>query len=280
VSSELDQSRRRRRGTWVSAILEECASLLWATNGRPRVPAVLFAVLLVALAFEVIPVLGLRAVLGVATVLAVIALAATDVTRARRLLWVAATKRVPPTAATRSPIDREGLHAPTATALRKLAVAVDAARRGDARVAQEAVGDIDRQRLRPDEMRLLDAVRAVVSIHLGERERAARQAVLAMPTGSPDLDRLLGRTVFAEAWGSRARLRAIDAAWGRAGIRLGGDQTLSRLRRLLRIRLRNDEIDALPPDEARALSAEAEAIGDDELARDLDAASRRPRAYR
>jgi hypothetical protein len=267
-----------RWSAWLSSLLEECASLIWATNDRRRGREVILALLAAVFVLEILPHLGVRGVAGLVTFLAFIVLLASDVTRARRLLWVAATRRF----RNREPleIDTKGIHAPTAVALRHLAVAVDAARRGQVRSAQEQVGQIDRTRLRPNELRLLDAVRAVVSLHLGERARAARQAVLALPTGSPDLDQLLGRTVFADAWQSRPRLSAIDDAWERAGVRVGGDQALSRLRQLLRVRLEAEALDDLRPEDARSLAAEAEAIGDAELARDLHVASRQGRAYR
>lgn len=267
-----------RWGAWLSSLLEESASLVWATNHHRRGQGVILALLAAVFVFEILPHLGLRGIAGLVILVAFIGLLASDVTRARRLLWVAATRRL----RSREPleIDTRGIHAPTAVSLRHLAVAVDAARRGQVRSAQEQVGRIDRARLRPNELRLLDAVRAVVSLHLGERARAARQAVLALPTGSPDLDQLLGRTVFADAWQSRPRLSAIDDAWERAGVSVGGDQSLSRLRRLLRIHLEAEALDDLPPEDARTLAAEAEAIGDAELARDLDAAARQRRAYR
>ena len=98
----------------------------------------------------------------------------------------------------------------------------------------------------------------------------------ALPTGSEDLDTCLGRTVVSEAWNDPARLSAIRMAWDRAGVRRG---PLSRLNTLVRIRLDEGQLDRVPLPEARELSDEARAIGDDELAAELDARSR-PTAYR
>jgi hypothetical protein len=114
---------------------------------------------------------------------------------------------------------------------------------------------------------------------LGETGRAAQQAAAALPTGSEELDTCLGRTVVAEAWGDPARLAALQAAWDRAGVSAG---PLSRLRVLVRIRLDAGHLDALGAmgaQAARELSDEARAIGDDELASELDARGR-PAAYR
>ncbi len=169
--------------------------------------------------------------------------------------------------------------APTATSLRRLAQAVDDVRRARYVSANERVPQIERRLLRPEEIQLLDAVRAMISMGLGSLERAAQQAAAALPTGSEELDTCLGRTVVSEAWNDPARLTAIQTAWDRAGVSVG---PLSRLRVLVRIRLdagQLDSIGALGASEARGLSDEARAIGDDALASELDARSR-PAAYR
>ena len=122
----------------------------------------------------------------------------------------------------------------------------------------------------------VDAVRAMISVGLGATDRAARQAVTALPTGSHDLDVTLGRTMITEAWNDPARLRAIRAAWERAGVVTG---PLERLTRLMRLRIDTQGIEQIEAQEARDLSDEARAIGDDELAAELSARGR-PNAYR
>ena len=61
----------------------------------------------------------------------------------------------------------------------------------------------------------------MISVGLGATHRAAQDATEALPTGSADLDTCLGRTVVTDAWNDPVRLRAIEAAWRRAGIVTG-----------------------------------------------------------
>ncbi len=201
--------------------------------------------------------------------------AARQVTSARDEVWRAACLAVD------DPRQRPGeaasrLLGPTAESLCHLAQAVDDVRRGQYDAANDRLTMIDRRVLRPEEVQLLDAVRAMISVGLGATERAAQQAALALPTGSDELDTCLWRTVVSEAWHDPDRLAALQAAWDRAGVSRG---PLSRLRTLVRIRLDADHIDDLHTPEARELSDEARAIGDDALASELDARSR-PAAYR
>ena len=169
---------------------------------------------------------------------------------------------------------------PTVTALHYLAVAIDAARRGQYREAHDLVPRIERVRLRPWELQLLDATGAIISIGLGDNHRAARQAILALPTGSDDLDASLGRAILAAAWTNPARLRVIELVWHKAGVDLDGRTTLTRLRRLVRIRTGQQDLDQLTSEEARALSEDARALGDEELAADLTLQARHLRSYR
>jgi hypothetical protein len=162
---------------------------------------------------------------------------------------------------------------PTATAVAKLARAVDAVRRGELVEANEVAQLIDRDLLLAGEARLLDAVRAMVSLGMGDDRSAAQQAILALPTGSVPFDGPLGRVAVAEAWGSAARLAEIDAAWEAQGVGGDPDSTLARLHRLVKLRLHGD-MDLVSPDEARAIGDEARAIGDDRLAAELDARAR------
>jgi hypothetical protein len=115
---------------------------------------------------------------------------------------------------------------------------------------------------------------------LGDTARAAQLAVLALPTGAADVDVPLGRAVLADAWADTRRLCAIDDAWEAAGVRSGGGDTLARLRALLRLRIEPQAVERLRPIEATALSEEARAVGDDDLAAELAARARRSGAYR
>ncbi len=138
------------------------------------------------------------------------------------------------------------------------------------------VPQIHRDLLRSEELQLLDAVRAMISMGLGSTHRAAQQAVAALPTGSEELDACLGRTVISDAWDDPVRLRAIGAAGERAGVVRG---PLGRLLGLVRLRIDTRGLEEIKAPEARELSDEARAIGDDELASELDARPR-PNAYR
>jgi hypothetical protein len=200
--------------------------------------------------------------------------AAWQVTEARGDLWRAASLALD--APGQPPPERVGIVAPTAASLLRLASAVDFVRRGRYVDANELVPLVHRDLLRPEEVQLLDAVRAMISMGIGSTRRAAQQAVAALPTGSDELDVCLGRTVVAEAWNDPARLAAIHDAWDRAGAEEG---PLARLTTLVRIRLDAEEMEKVSGPEARALSDEARAVGADDLAADLDARSR-SNAYR
>jgi hypothetical protein len=199
--------------------------------------------------------------------------AARQVAEARDAMWRAAT--LPLDARRQRPAPTVGGRLLTAASLQHLARAVDAVRRGRYAEAEEKVPLVQRDLLRPEEAQLLDAVRAMISMGAGSSERAAQQAAAALPSGSDDLDACLGRTLVASAWSTPARLAAIHDAWERAGLTTG---PLSRLGSLVRIRIEPDRIEALSTPEARDLSDEARAIGDDDLAAELDARSKT--AYR
>lgn len=200
--------------------------------------------------------------------------AAWQVKDARGVAWRAAT--LPLDARGQAPEDRYGILAPTAASLLRLAVVVDAVRRGRYVEANALMPHIHSDLLRQEEVQLFEAVRAMISMGIGSTKRAARQAVAALPTGSEDLDVCLGRTVVAEAWDDPKRLAAIHAAWDRAGAEQG---PLARLSVLVRIRLDQEHLDQVHGPEARALSEEARAVGADELAAELEARSRAT-AYR
>jgi hypothetical protein len=211
-----------------------------------------------------------------AVIVALMVAAARQVSEARDAVWRSACLDV------RDPRRRSledassRILAPTSASLYRLAEAVHCVRRARYAEAGALVPQIHRDLLRPEEIQLLDAVGAMVSMGVGSSKRAAQQAVAALPTGSEELDACLGRTVIADAWNDPARLRAIGAAWERAGVARG---PLGRLLGLVRIRIDTRALDEIEVPEARELSDEARAIGDDELASELDARSR-PNAYR
>lgn len=201
--------------------------------------------------------------------------AARQVAAARNALWRAACLALDERG--QRPASASGrVLAPTATSLVRLAEAVDLVRRAQYAEANDRVPQIQRDLLRPEEGQLLDAVRAMISIGLGSPGRAARQAVIALPTGSDDLDTCLGRTLLADAWHDASRLLAIQGAWARAGVQHG---PLARLSSLALLRIDQDALDRVEPPLARDLADEARAIGDDALAAELDARSRST-AYR
>jgi hypothetical protein len=225
---------------------------------------------------------GWRGVVPV-TLLAVVAfVVARDVVKARASVESAA--HLPLADPRQEPEEAGGredpLAAHTTVALRRLAAAINAARRGRYMEAHDLVPRIDRARLRAREIQLLDAVRAMVSIGLGDDHRAAQQAIEVLPTGSDELDACLGRAIIADAWTSPDRLRVIDSAWTQAGVELDGQGALTRLRRLVRVRTGQRELDQLATAEARALCDDARAIGDEELAVELDLQARQSRTYR
>lgn len=203
------------------------------------------------------------------------ALATRQVSGARNELWRAACKALDDPDQPPARVSGQIL-APTADTLLRLAEAVDLVRRGRYADASDRIPQIQRDLLRPEERQLLDAARAMISIGLGSTGLAARQAVVALPTGSDDLDTSLGRTLIADAWDDPARLAAIHAAWSRAGVQHG---PLAKLSSLARLRIDERAIDAVEAPSARALADEARAIGDESLAAELDARGR-PNAYR
>jgi hypothetical protein len=169
---------------------------------------------------------------------------------------------------------------PEVVATRYVAVAVDAARRGDLALADDAIRRVERALVARDDLRLLAAARALVCLGLGDEERAARLAVLAVPTRSDELDARLARSVVARAWAEPPRLAAIDRAWAEAGVLASRDDVLGRLRRLCRVRLDPSLVDEIAPREAELLAEEARAMDDHELAGRLRGRAARSRGYR
>jgi hypothetical protein len=257
-------------------ILEWCAEMFGVTVTSKLGQLVLFCLGLFVMGLVLSMRWGLEGFLVPVLIVAFSALAAKQVAAARNAVWRAACASIDDAPARAAEVLRGRLLAPTSASLVRLAEAVTAVRRGRYVVASELLPQIERRLLRPEEGQLLDAVRAMISMGLGSTQRAAQQAVTALPTGSEALDTCLGRTVVSEAWNDRTRLTAIQSAWERAGVRRG---PLSRLSTLVRIRLDEGQLDRVPTPEARELSDEARAIGDDALAAELDARAR-PAAYR
>jgi hypothetical protein len=260
-------------------LFEVCARIFGLTT-RPR------NLLLVAACFG----LGLFGVIGLeiwgragllapAVLVLLGGVAALQVVDARDAAWRAAClplgdpRQLPRPAVVTSPL------APTAVALHRLGVALDDVRRGRYFAAHQVLPRIDRALLRPEEARLLEAVRALISLSLGDTRTAAQQALAAIPTRSEELDACLGRAVIAESWHQPDRLSAIRTEWESAGISPDQDSTLARLQRLTRVRVDVRLLEGISAIEARALSAEARAVGDEDLAADLEARARKS-AYR
>jgi hypothetical protein len=199
--------------------------------------------------------------------------------QARDAAWRAASLRLDDPRQLPDPGAITSAVTPTAETLRRLGVALDDVRRARYLAAHEALPRIDRALLRPEEARLLDAVHALSALGLGNLRMAAQHATAAIPTGSEELDAYLGRAVIAESWHQPDRLRVIQTEWDRAGITPDQDSTLARLHRLTRLRIDMRLLEDVSAIEARALSTEARAVGDEDLAADLEARARE-NAYR
>lgn len=260
-------------------LLEWFASVLGLT-ARPRSGQLVVACVIVGVfALMMLEVWGLAGLLFPGAVIAVVGNAAHEVAAARDSMWRAAQLELDDPRQTPALASSLSARPATATTLHQLGVAVNDARRARYDAANDALPRIDRALLRADEARLLDAVRAMISLGLGDTRTAAQVAVAALPTGSEELDMLLGRTVIADAWQQPDRLRIIQADWDSKGIAPDQDGTLARLHRLTRLRIDERLIEGVGAVEARALSTEARAVGDEGFAADLEARAR-DRAYR
>ena len=260
-------------------LLEGCVRI-FGLSARPRNDQLVGACVgLGALAVLCRQLWGLPGLLVPASILILGVSAALQAIAARDAAWRAATLRLDDP---RQPPDSTAITsslAPTTVALRRLGVALDDAHRARYVAANEALPRIDRAPLRQDEARLLDAVRALISIGLGDTRTAAQQALTAIPTGSEELDATLGRMVLAESWHKPDRLRAIQTEWEFAGISPDQDSTLARLHRLTHLGIDARLLEGVSVIEARTLSTEARAVGDEDLAADLEARARES-AYR
>src|SRR5262249_30003574 len=138
---------------------------------------------------------------GPILVLAIVGVsAASDVSAARAAVW-RATLMPTSSAVDRIAAREEGaLSPPSAVSLRRLATLVSAARSGDDTAAWRVARSVDRARLAPEEVELLEATTDFVAHATRVEERG------------PLLARVLVRT----AWTNRARLRSIAGAWTRA----------------------------------------------------------------
>lgn len=256
-------------------LIELCAGMFGVTVHSRLGQLVLFCAAIFVLGTLLAVRWGLGSLVVPVSLLLLAVAAAWQVSAARAALWRAACLALDD-ARQRPASARDQLLAPTAASLARLAEAVDLVRRAQYADANDLVPQIQRDLLRPEEGQLLDAVRAMISIGLGSEKRAARQAVIALPTGSEDLDACLGRTLLADAWHDAGRLLAIRGAWSRAGVQHG---PLARLSKLVLLRIDESALDRLDAPDARELADEARALGDDTLAAELDARSR-TNAYR
>lgn len=263
---------------WES-LLEWCAGLFGATVRERNAELGAFCLTLFAVGSTLMLRWGLEGWLVPALLIAFAANAAREVNRAREAVWRAAS--LPLDDPRQAPFrDHEAqLIATTAHALHRLAAVVDDVRRGRFTAANDALIVITRGLLRAHEARILDATRAMISLGLGDTRTAAQLAVAALPTGSDELDTCLGRVVIADAWNEPARLRVIEATWDRQGIAPDQDGVLARLHRLTHLRIDERLLDGVGAAEARALSSEARALGDEDFAADLEARARES-AYR
>jgi hypothetical protein len=260
---------------------EWCADALMATHRTGRVTRGALAVL-VAGGLSVVLYLrfGPAGALSLLLFAVMVFAAGREVFLARDGLWRASNLRLDDARQRPDPEAMAGIASASAQALHRLALATDAVRRGRNADAANLAAGIDRTRLRRSELALLEAVRAMVSLGLGDHDRAAQLAVLALPTGLPEIDEALGRAVLSQAWHDERRLSSVDRAWQKAGIELGGDGALPRMRRLTRLRFEPERRMRVAPVEARELADEARAIGDDDLALELSAAAHRSGTYR
>lgn len=259
---------------WIFESFAECMGV--TRKPRPGV-MLLFGLLTLSVLTVAFIETGTRGVLALGLVLALAVLSSIQVLRARAALFRAA--RAPLT----DPKQRPALSGldlpPTARSLYQLANAVDRARRGETIEASTTLDRVDRDRLRPPEIRLFFAARALVSLSLADGRRAAHDAARALPTGCDDLDFQLGRALVADAWSDAERLMRIDESWASEGVAPGVKDALPRLRAIMRLRIDPTVLDGVASWDAKALADEARAVGDEALAADLEAKSH-PSVYR
>lgn len=260
-------------------LLESCAELLGLTVRERRGQLFVACVAAGLVGLICLEIWGEAGLLVPGAMIVIAAAAARQVVSARDAAWRAACLHLDdPRQAPARPSLTSAMPA-TARALRRLGAAIDDARRGRHAEAHEAIPHIDRAVLRVEELRLLDAVRALISLGLDDRRTAAQIAVTALPTGSEGIDACLGRIVIAEAWHAPDSLRRIQADWEGKGVAPDQDGTLARLHRLTRLRIDERLLDDVGAAEARSLSGEAREVGDEDLAADLESRARE-RAYR
>ncbi|NUO53676.1 MAG: hypothetical protein HOV80_32915 [Polyangiaceae bacterium] len=184
--------------------------------------------------------------------------------KARVRVLVAATRALDEGA----PLDPAAVTTPAilpGRSLGLLAVATDAARRGDAVLAGTALDGIDLAFLHADERRLLAGVRAIVADRTGDRATAARFGLMAFPVGAPDIDERLGR-IFAERnWHDATKLSRAYEDWLSHGFLPEVESPIGRLLLLIDVKLGRLDPASVAQD-VRLLEAEARSLGDRELA--------------
>ena len=215
-----------------------------------------FTLLLCVLATFLVVRWGFVGFAAPALLLAITVQIARNVVVARRRLWRVACDPLGTPAQLPLALGDETFSS-TALALRRLALAVDHVRWGRVAAAGEMLPLVDVERLRPEERSLFDA--AAVANKWADQPGAQRAA-------SDEIEARVGRALIANLWRDPPRLAAINAAWRDAGV---GVRASSRLQQVVRVHIDPALLASVHPEQARNLSEEARALGDEDLALDL-----------
>lgn len=253
-------------------LFEALAGIFGVTRKRRSYGLVVYLVGLTGLTAVAITQTGARGFAVVGMVLFFAGVATEQVRSARSAVWRAARRAL--TDKTQTPYRDGRGFPPTASTLWKLANAVNLVRRGQYAEASEYVEEVDRELLLAEENRLFDAVRAMISIGLGDTQGAAIQASNALPTTCEDFDQVLGRALVTAAWNNPETLRTLENTWAENGVTTGLRLPMPRLRAIVRVRINESPIEALESWEAKELADEARAVGDESLATDLESHAR------
>jgi hypothetical protein len=163
-----------------------------------------------------------------------------------------------------------------AESLTALAAAFSYARAGDTIAAEVALARVDRCDLGPWESRVVDAVRALVSVEVADEIRAAQLVPLALPTGDLAVDRALAAVAVRAAWDDERRLSVLGRGVTAAGAHLDDVGALCSLR--------SDELrghlEVLPPACPPEVVDRARDVGDDRFADLLASLAARRGVYR
>jgi hypothetical protein len=155
-------------------------------------------------------------------------------------------------------------------ALGVLAVAVAAARRGDADGAERALDDLDLEKLDASERRFERAARALAARRRGDMRHAVQHALDAFPTGAPALDEELARMTLENAWHDPTRLSSIATAWDARDQWPDQTTAIGRFRFLIEVKLKRARLDEVPSASRVLLADEAQRLGDRDLVAELE----------